>query len=296
MQHTESNAPVKIREHRFTVGDVTLNAALTDGPGSPIVLLHGVTRCWQDYLGVIPALAELGHIIALDHRGHGGSSRGHANYQVLDNVEDTVRFLQTHVSEPVVLMGHSLGAMTAAMVAARVPQKVRALVLEEPPGTLLTSGLKESRYWLQFAGLQLLLHQQAWDAAALAVLPVQHPQDGRTVLWRELRDDAALQFTAECLERMDVRVLDDLMEARWLDGLDWFGELAGIRCPTLLLRADMPCGGMLSEQEALRIASGIPHCERCDLPRHGHNIHATAPARYLDLVTRFIQPQTLNNS
>ena len=88
---------------------------------------------------------------------------------------------------------------------------------------------------------------------------------------------------------MDPRVLDDLVEGRWLEGLDWFAELSNIRCPTLLLRADRLCGGMLAESEALRIESGIRQCKRVDFPQLGHNLHGTAPARYLDEVTRFLQ-------
>jgi pimeloyl-ACP methyl ester carboxylesterase len=294
MQQTEVKTPVKIREQCFTVGEVTMNAALTSGHGPPVVMLHGVSRCWQDFLPVIPALAELGHVIALDHRGHGGSSKGLPSYKVCDYVGDAVAFIQAHVTEPMVLIGHSLGAMTAAGVAARLPQMVKALVLEEPPGTLLTSGLKASRYWLQFTGIQRLMQEGRCNEHTLAMLPVQHPLDGRTVLLKDLRDEAALKFSAECLAKLDLHVFDDLLESRWLDGTDWFSELAEIRCPTLLMRADVSCGGMLSEQDALRIESSIQQCERIDLPEQGHNIHGTAPARYLDLVTRFLQPLLLD--
>jgi len=293
MQHTERSHRVKFSERHFTMNGVDLNVAASDAPGPPLLLLHGVTRCWRDYLDVIPGLAGFGQVIALDHRGHGGSPGGHDHYRVRDCVEDAVAFLRAEISEPAVLIGHSLGAMTAATIAARVPQRVRGLVLEDPPGSLLASGIQESRYWLQFTGLRILLFSQAWEAwelaEALAKLPVQHPLDGRTVLWSELRDPAALRFAAECLARMDPRVLDDLVEGRWLEDLDWFAELSNIRCPTLLLHADSLCGGMLAESEALRVESGIRQCKRVDFPQLGHNLHGTAPARYLDEVTRFLQ-------
>ena len=289
MQHTECNPCVKMSERHFAMNGARLNVAASGTAGPPLLLLHGVTRCWQDYLGVIPGLAGFGRITALDHRGHGGSSHGHKHYRVVDCVEDAVAFLRSEVNEPAVVIGHSLGAMTAAMVAARAPECVRGLVLEDPPGTLLASGIQESRYWLQFTGLRTLLRQEDWDAAALAGLPVQHPLDGRTVPWRELRDPAALKFAADCLARMDARVLDNLVEGRWLDALDWFGELPKIQCPTLLLRADMPCGGMLTKSEAVLIESAVPGCRRADFPQLGHNLHGTAPAQYLDHVTRFLQ-------
>ncbi len=287
MQHTECNPSVNWLEQSFDLpGAVTLGGASSNTGGTELVLLHGVTRQWRDYREVMPLL---GNVTALDHRGHGASSKGHAQYRVLDFVEDALAWLETR-SEPVILLGHSLGAMTAAMVAARAPNRITALVLEDPPGSYLAERIVDSRYWLQFNNLRDLLRLSRPDASALANMEVQHPADGSVVPWSALRSPKSLRFTAECLKRMDPAVLDDLVAGRWLEGLDWFGELSNIRCPTLLLRSDPNCGGMLSEEEATLIQSRLPHCQRIDSPGHEHNLHGTAPARYLDLVTRFLQP------
>jgi pimeloyl-ACP methyl ester carboxylesterase len=168
---------------------------------------------------------------------------------------------------------------------------VRSLVLEDPPGTLLETGLKESRYYMQFTGVQrLLATPRPADelAQALAELPVQHPTDGRTVAFGELRDEAALRFAAECLVKVDPGVLDAIVEGRWLEGMDWFGELKRIECRTLLLQADMPFGGMLREAEAALIEANIGQCRRVSFPGCGHGIHSTEPARYIEEVTRFL--------
>ena len=294
MQHTECTPAVNLLEQSFELDGVTLGSGSLPAHGTPIVLLHGVTRQWRDYAGVMPALAAYGPVTALDHRGHGSSSHGHSCYRVADFVDDAVAWITTQTNGAVILMGHSLGAMTAAMVAARAPDHVSALVLEDPPGTYLGERIAESRYWLQFNGLRDLLRHYTWadgDALALALaeMPVQHPLDGRTVRWATLRTAKALQFAANCLLKMDPALLDDLLAGRWLKGLDWFGELSHISCPTLLLRSDPDCGGMLIEPEAKLIQSLIANCQRVDSPGHEHNLHGTNSARYLDLVARFLQ-------
>ena len=268
-----------------------LNVAVGPRNGPPLVLLHGVTRAWHDWLPVMTGILDQWQIFALDQRGHGGSDHAAGSYRVADFTDDAAAFLRDHVGEQAVLWGHSLGAMTAAAVAARSPKNLRALVLEDPPATTLAGSLAESHYLLQFTGVRGLLAETR-DADTLtrrlATLPVQHPRDGRTVEFREIRDEAALRFSAECLGRMDPTVLDVLLAGSWLDGLDWFAELARIECPTLLLRADPECGGMLSLPDAARITSSISTAQRIECPGIGHNLHATDPVRTLAHVLDFL--------
>ena len=66
-------------------------------------------------------------------RGHGKSDRAPDDqYHNIDYARDVIAFLK-HIGEPVVLIGHSLGAMTAIIVASQYPEGVRALVLLDPP-------------------------------------------------------------------------------------------------------------------------------------------------------------------
>jgi pimeloyl-ACP methyl ester carboxylesterase len=280
----------KLDERIFHCGGRRLNVLVGPDNGPPLVLFHGVTRCWQEWQPLLPALTGRWQVFALDHRGHGNSERVPDAYRVEDFAGDAVAFVRSHLGRHAAVWGHSLGSMVAAMVAARVPERVGALVLEDPPGTLLASGLAESRYILQFKGIQHLLAAKP-DAATLArqlsTMPVQHPRDGRVVEFRELRDEAALRFSAECLVRMDPTVIDVLLAERWLEGLDWFGELPRIACPTLLLRADVDCGGMLSESEAARIEQFIPQCRRIDRPGLGHNLHTADPQGTLAFISDF---------
>ena len=286
-----ASVAAQLREETFACGGVRLNVAVGPRNGPPLVLLHGVTRGWRDWLPIMRGMSDHWQIFALDQRGHGASDRVPGAYRVADFAGDAAAFLREHVGESAVLWGHSLGAMTAAAVAARAPENVRALVLEDPPGTALVGSLAESRYALQFTGVHGLLAETRdveTLTVRLATLPVQHPRDGRIVEFRELRDEAALRFSAECLACLDATVLDVLLAGRWLDGLDWFGDLARIACPTLLLRADPECGGMLSLPDAARITGSISSARRIEFPGIGHSLHATAPGGTLAHVLDFL--------
>jgi pimeloyl-ACP methyl ester carboxylesterase len=284
-----------MQAQRQPLGDGTLNCAVGPENGPPLVLFHGVTRCWRDWEPLLPALTERWQVFAVDHRGHGGSSRA-GDYRVADYSADAIEFLDVHVPAPALLLGHSLGAMVAAVVAAERPGRVRAVMLEDPPGTTLAQGLRESKFHLQFTNTRRLL-ANARDveslARELAAMPVQRPNDGAVVKFGELRDAKAIRFGAECLMQMDPAVLDTLNTGRWLDGLDWFAVLPRVQAPTLLLRADPRCGGMLDAGEADRIATLIPRCTRLDLPGAGHLIHSTQPDNLLALINQFLETNHL---
>ena len=289
----------RMQERRLRVGEHVLNCAVGPENGPPLVLLHGVTRCWRDFVPLFPDLIERWQVFAPDHRGHGKSDRSAPHYRVADFATDAVALIEQHLPGPVVLLGHSLGALVAALVAAELPGRVRALILEDPPGSTLAGGIRQSRFHLQFANTERLL-ATARDAESLtrelAEMEVQRPSDRAVVRFRELRDLAAIRFGAECLLQLDPAVLTTLGQGRWFEGLDWFGSLAKIECPTLLLRADLACGGMLSDVEAARITSLIPRCSRLDLPGIGHAIHSTQPDKMLSLLTDWLESTGIESS
>jgi pimeloyl-ACP methyl ester carboxylesterase len=319
-----------MQERSIALDDGHLNCAVGPENGPPLVLWHGVTRCWRDFAPILAELMASWQVWAIDHRGHGRSSRGPAPgrpspdvppFRVLDFAQDALSFVDTALagSPPAVLLGHSLGAMVAALVAAQRPDRVRALVLEDPPGSTLGPNVASSRFHLQFTNTLKLFTEmrpharemiqaagqqpaepaggglQAVDveslAGVLAAMPVQRPQDGAIVPFQTLRDWDTLLFTAECLRALDPRVLETLTAGSWLHGLDWFSHLPRISCPTLVLRADPDAGGMLAAAEAARIRTLIPRCTVRELPGVGHSIHTREPQRMLAMIQEFLQSQ-----
>lgn len=120
-------------EKRFDTGEVVLN--YTEGPnnGPPLVLLHGFTGKWQSFTSLLPQLLPRWHIYALDHRGHGKSTRKPGYYRFRDYYRDTEKFIQEQVEEKPVILTHRLGGVMGIMYAANHPMNTRALLLLDPP-------------------------------------------------------------------------------------------------------------------------------------------------------------------
>ena len=118
----------------FHHGEVEI-AYLDEGAGEPIVLVHGFASTkevnWVNP-GWVRTLTGAGRrAIALDNRGHGGSSKLYdpAAYHSATMAED-VRALLDHLKiERADVMGYSMGARVAAFLAVNHPERVRSVVL-----------------------------------------------------------------------------------------------------------------------------------------------------------------------
>ncbi|MFA6547041.1 MAG: alpha/beta hydrolase, partial [Limisphaerales bacterium] len=122
--------------------------------------------------------------------------------------------------------------------------------------------------------------------AALAEIRLPLPDGGFTRLG-ELRDQASLTWSAECLAKLDPETLTPLIEGRWLDGYDIARITARIRCPVLLLQADPDAGGALVEADAQFARENIARCRVASFPGSGHLLHWLQPARVAELINEF---------
>jgi pimeloyl-ACP methyl ester carboxylesterase len=274
-----------------TAAGVTLNVATTGGTGPSVVLLHGVTRRWQDWLTVVPHLASRWRVVALDFRGHGRSDRTPGAYRVADYAPDVIDFLRRGLDEPAILIGHSLGGNVAAAVAAGAPERVRAVVLEDPPLEMAGPRLAETYFFEMFRVSQRLAGSNrslAAVAAELAEARILTPSLADRVRLGDVRDPVSLRVSASGLKRLDPEVLDVPLSGAWLNGSDVAANLHQITCPALLLQAEFTLGGILPEDHATEMAAFLRDGVHIKLPGLGHNIHGTATEAMMRLVVPFL--------
>lgn len=102
------------------------------GTGSrPLVLVHGFTGSRDDWREHLPKLAERGRTIAIDQRGHGGSTKtGKRGSYTLEQLAEDLEALHTELGlESWDLLGHSLGGMVVLRFALACPERVASLIL-----------------------------------------------------------------------------------------------------------------------------------------------------------------------
>lgn len=120
-------------ERTLLVDGVRLN--LCEGPvrGPTVVLVPGQTMPWESYQRVLPRIAHRTHAVALDVRGHGRSQHTPGAYTFSRLGRDLVGVLEQVARGPAVLTGNSSGGIIALWAAANAPERVAAVLAEDPP-------------------------------------------------------------------------------------------------------------------------------------------------------------------
>jgi pimeloyl-ACP methyl ester carboxylesterase len=120
-------------DQQFTADGVTLRYRDV-GTGDAIVLIHGYSASLESMAGIAGALPQAYRIVALDVRGFGRSSKfAEAARFGQHMVDDVVRLMDHLKLARAHLIGHSMGALIAANVAARYPDRVATATLVAGP-------------------------------------------------------------------------------------------------------------------------------------------------------------------
>ncbi len=118
--------------HRREFRHEGLRLSYLDGGGGDRVLiaLHAPFMEAATFAPLPAALAPEWRVVALDQRGHGYSDHA-PSYTRDDYIGDLEAFIDhLGVSDPV-LLGNSLGGVNAYQFAARHPERVRGLIIED---------------------------------------------------------------------------------------------------------------------------------------------------------------------
>jgi pimeloyl-ACP methyl ester carboxylesterase len=207
--------------------------------GPVLLACHGWTDSAEVFGPLSARLRRRWTVVAPDAPAHGGTPLRDGEYVVAEHATSVLAVLEALPrvagvgGRPVVALGHSMGALTAARVAAARPDVVRALVLEDPARTTPRRAQSTARMKAWLAGLQSGSHDDrvAWVRA-------NHPDWPRAELGPWARSKA----------EVDAAHLDRHVD--WGEPLP--AVLADVPCPVLLVRGEPARGGIVSATAARR--------------------------------------------
>lgn len=279
-------------ERSFEVSPGLTLAARVHGPegGAPLLAMHG----WLDNAATFDELAPLlpgRRVVALDFAGHGLSGRRvGAPYHFIDYVADAAAVVDRLGWQTFDVMGHSLGAGVAALLAGALQERVRRLVLLEGLGPLTDDEARAPERMREAIAAESESRRREGPRAGYA--------DAEQVATRLA---AAVAMKVESARTLLGRGLARQASGRW----DWRADGSSLRQPSRLRMTEAQVEAYLRAITAktllVRAEPGMPASEAyfsgraakiADLtwfrPAGGHHVHLDDAATVAAAITAFL--------
>jgi len=103
------------------------------GNGQPLVLLHGGLGAIEMFESLLPSLAAIRQVVAVDLEGHGRTGAIDRPFSFGVMADDIAALIKHLALDQVDILGYSLGGSIALQVALRHPNRVAKLILVSTP-------------------------------------------------------------------------------------------------------------------------------------------------------------------
>jgi pimeloyl-ACP methyl ester carboxylesterase len=255
------SAHIVLRQMRFHF----LEWGAPDAP--PIVLLHGGHQSAHSWDLVSLHLAQKYRVLALDQRGHGDSEWARdVEYTNHTMSLDAEAFIRTMRLERPILIGHSMGARNAMILAKRDHAYLRALVIVDVGPEVSERG--------RAAIMGFVQANQEFDDLDHFVANVQKydPYRKREHIERTVKYNLLQRADGKFISKCDYnpRRLGVVRGTGPLDNVT-LQDVAAFNLPVLIVRGEN--SNILEPDAAERFAAALPDGRLVTVPNCGHNVH-----------------------
>lgn len=242
----------------------------TGGDKPPLVLLHGLAgngACWTP---LARSLESEYDVVMPDARGHGASGTPLHGYRYEDHADDVIELVRKLELARPILLGHSMGGMTAAVAASRATGTFRGVILADP--TFLSPQRQREVYDSDIAGQhRQLLGEDHRDV--LARLRRRHAHRSPEIL--ELQASARLQTRISAFDVLTP------------PNPDYRQIMGAIGVPTLIVMGD---AGVVSRETAQELQDLNANIRIEQIRGAGHGVQFDQPERFEAVVRSFLDP------
>jgi len=251
------------------VNGVTISYLRTGGDKPSAVLLHGLMVSGAGWAPVARLLEAELDLILPDARGHGCSSAPDSGYRYSDLAADaTGLILELNLSRPL-LIGHSMGGMTAALAETRIGHPLSGLILVDP--TFLSEDRQREVYESDVA---------AHHRRALSL--------GREALLRDALERHAHRSPALVESQVEARLNTSLaaFDILWPPNPPYRELVRALDVPTLLVIGDKP---VVTLEVATELCEINPRLRVDQVDDAGHGLPFDQPERLAQSVLGFVR-------
>src|SRR6476620_6877699 len=136
-----------------------------DTDEDPIIFIHGLAGCWQNWLENIPYFARDRRVIAIDLPGFGHSEMPAEKISISGYGRTVEAILDELGAEGAEIVGNSMGGFIGAEVAIQFPERVKRLVLVSAAGLSIEKQRNDHALAVMRRAENVLTFYSGWFAA-----------------------------------------------------------------------------------------------------------------------------------
>ena len=241
-----------------------------------VILLHGITDSGACFKRVGALLSSAYDVIMPDSRGHGESDAPTSGYELSNFADDIIRLITALGVYHPIIIGHSMGAETASVIASTGQSLVKALVLEDPP--FRSKKPTHHQITATVNWWENSIRQQKKRPLALLIEEAQeqfHWSEEDATSWAESKRKANPHLTEYIRTQPEH---------------DWRETLKQVKCPALLLTGDVEGkGAIVTGENSEEVKTLMPTAEVVNVPDAGHSIRRDQFETYINAVMVFLK-------
>jgi pimeloyl-ACP methyl ester carboxylesterase len=254
-----------------------------EGQGDPLLFIHGLGSSHRDWQQQVDYFVAKYRVMTLDLRGHGQSDKPRGRYSIEQFATDVARLIELPGHGPAHIVGLSLGGTVAFELAATRPELVRSLtVVNSGPEMPRGRWRDRLKVWFMLFVRTLIVRlrgmRQLGETLAGRLLPEPSQSELRRIFvqrWSE-NDPRAYLASMWALRRWSVA-----------------DRLSDIRCPTLIVAADMDYTPLAYKQA---YAAKLPRADVVCIPHSRHVTPIDQPEAFNHQLERFLSAAQGMNS
>jgi pimeloyl-ACP methyl ester carboxylesterase len=248
------------------------------GEGHPVVIIHGLFGTLDNWQTVAKKLSKDFMVYIVDLRNHGRSPHSDEfSYQVM--AEDVHQFMEQNWLYEAHIVGHSMGGKVAMQLACNHPDTVSKLVLVDMAPKRY-EGSHEEIFQAMFAlNLATLQSRKAADEQMQAKIP---SYGVRQFLIKNL---SLNKDTQQYEWKLNLPVIYQ----QYNHILSYNPIQNAYEGPTLFIKGEMSDYILAEELDDYR--QYFPAAQLETVLKAGHWIHAEQPARFLEVLTKFLKEE-----
>lgn len=254
----------------------------TIGDDSPqkLVFLHGILGQGRNWQSIAKKFSKNFQCMIYDQRGHGQSFHPSQGFELSDYAEDLKGILdELNWTDPVCLVGHSMGGRVALQFASLYPELVKRLVIVDIGADSSWETMSDILEMVNFVPAPFADRSEArafMENEFLKAYPNKMVMEFLYSNLTQRNNQYDWLFSKEA-------VTQTLQLSRYRD---YWALFKNLKMPTLLIR-----GGRsqhLPKDQFEKILQNNPRIQGAEIPGTGHWVHAEKPRETIQVIEDFL--------